>query len=45
LELIWRIIRIILEQEPPTPEADVNQDGNINVLDITKAERVIAGLD
>ena len=28
-----------------TPEADANQDGNVNALDITKIERIIAGLD
>jgi len=26
------------------PGADANQDGNINALDVTKVERIIAGL-
>jgi len=36
--------RIISGLDAETPGADANQDGNINALDITKIEIIIAGL-
>jgi hypothetical protein len=35
----------ILELDDPTPGADANQDGGINIFDITKIARIILELD
>jgi len=37
--------RIIAGLGSAAPEADVNEDGSINAVDITKVEKLIAGLD
>ena len=40
-----RVVRIILQLDAETIGADANQDGTINVLDMTKIVRVILILD
>ena len=44
-DLAKKVERVIAGLDPPMPGADANQDGNINAIDITKVERIIAGLD
>lgn len=42
---ITRVAEIILLTKSPTSRADVNDDGNINIPDMTKTARIILGLD
>ncbi|MBN2240629.1 MAG: right-handed parallel beta-helix repeat-containing protein [Dehalococcoidales bacterium] len=42
---ITKIVRIILELDPPTPGADADGNEIINVLDISKTARIILGID
>ena len=45
MEILRRGAKIIIPQDTETPGADASHDGNIDAIDITKVERIIARLD
>jgi hypothetical protein len=41
---VTRVLREILGLDPITPGADANQDGQTNMGDVTKIQKIILGI-